>query len=434
MSTFNDLAVELQMAIWQFVLPYRGIHWVEIEGHPRDAPDVRETIRFTRQRCTDGNLPETLRDLWRLPLCDEQRKRNLEEHQFEGSRSHSGRFFQKLFPVTPSVYGAAGPANEHGDSQGAIHVAEEVAHTRRCRDLSTYTQVTTLLSTYRLSRSVALEYIHKFYPYSWWMYRSKGLNFRPRPLGLWEAQYLDCSEPDLGSPHFNLVPVIRTPLDLVVLRLHDQHGRATPLLHESLYQLSPDACVHGIIFPWFDRVAIEWHPRWATPGPDGGEQFCAAKVQAAITLMHSSADLTTMLYWLVDGVPRPNWKRDYPPVVPLVFEWFTASYCQRTYRNYRTTDNQMMDKNIQAAFLADCNLDIEFEANGRRYYVVFVVIAWNRWRRLPVTFMSIVDGPFIGGETIWPETIRAPARFVYDMVQSMSNSWRISFILSWEPI
>ncbi|KAJ4394903.1 hypothetical protein N0V93_004123 [Gnomoniopsis smithogilvyi] len=425
MATFNDLAIELQLAIWQFVLPYRGIHWVEIEGLPHEASYLKDTIRFTRQRCPDGKFPETLTDFWELPMCDEHRARFRAENQWDTKRR--GVFFQKLLPVTPSVWGEAGPAGERADSGLAERFTEELEYTRRCRQLSTYTQVTTLLSTCHLSRTVALEYAQE---YLLSIYRSKGLLYRPRSLNLWEAQYLGNREPDFDTYHFNLVPVIRQQQDLVVLRLHDVHGRATPLLHDGLYQFSPESHVHGGVFPWIERVGIEWHPRWATPGPDGREQFQAAKVQAMLKLMHAWCINSTLLYWLVDGVPRPNWERDYHPVVPYLFNKFTTQYTKRSLRDFTG-----MDEETRAKLAADCGLNIEFEANGRRYYLVFVVIHWDRWVRLPDTFMSIVDGPFIYGETNWPEAVRAPARYPLNPADPPSlGPWKLSFILSWEPV
>lgn len=418
------------MAIWQLVLPYRGMHWVEIEGLAHEAPYVRDSIRFTRHRCPDGNLPETLKDFWSLPKCDEHQARY-------DAYNNPGLFFQYLVPVVPSVWGAAGPQKEHGDGDLAEQVAEEVAYARRCRQLSTYNQVTTLLSTCRLSRTIALEYIQKYYPHLCYVYRSKGLLHRPRSLDLWEAQYLGFNEPDYGPPHWNLVPVIRAPLDLIVLRLHDRHGRATPMLRQSLYQFSPEPRDHPGVskFPFFNLVAIEWHPRWAAPGPDGRDQFLAANVRAVMRLMHSCSSQGTILYWLVDGVPRPNWKRDYPEEVRLAFEMWMARFTKAVFRNQKG-----MDEDTKAAFLVDCDLNLEFEANGRRYYVVFVVIPWHRWPALrPGYKAKNVAGPFAVGEAIWPETLRAPARFAYDMLtdedlDSLGTHRHMSLILSWEPI
>jgi hypothetical protein len=49
MAIFNDLAIELQEAIWELVLPTsRGVHWIEVEGIPQEPEYVRESIRITQ--------------------------------------------------------------------------------------------------------------------------------------------------------------------------------------------------------------------------------------------------------------------------------------------------------------------------------------------------------------------------------------------------
>lgn len=433
MPTFNDLAIELQEATWKFVLPYRGIHWVEIEGLVHDAPYVRDSIRFTRQSYPDGKLPEvSINDFWSLPKCEEQLARFMATRKPHGNGRCPGLFFQSLVPVVPSVWGAAGPGGQHGDGEMTAQLADEVTYTRRCRQLSTYTQVAALLGTCRLSRDIALGYVEKYSPYLWHIYRSKGLLYRPRHLHVWESQYPNetSNGPDYGPPHTSLVPTIRSPLDLVVLRLHDSHGRATPMLHQGAFQFPPESITSPGVFPWFDRVGIEWHPRWA----DERDQFRAANVQSILGLMDSHSNMSTMLHWLVDGIPRPNWKRDYPRVVPAAFEAWMGHYY---YQVHRFQSN--MDESTKAAFLADCNLDLEFEANGRRYYVVFVVIPWKQWGNLGADVESSIEGPFLGGEAIWPEKLRAPARFAYDMLTnwdlySLCTNTHMSFILGWEPV
>lgn len=437
MAIFNDLAVELQTAIWQLVLPYRGVHWVEIEGPVHDAPYVRDSIRFVRESYPDGKLPECSIQRfwgWSLPKCEGQRARYRaarEARQDPKSAPCPGLFFLNLVPVVPSVWGEAGPGDEYGDGETSEELAEEVAYTRRCRQLSTYTQVAALLQTCFLSRHIALEYTEKYLPNVWRICRSKGLLHRPRPLDVWEAQYRDenSNGPDYGSPHTGLVPMVRSPLDLVVLRLHDSHGRATPLLRQAPLQFPPES--PGSLFPFFHRVAIEWHPRWA----EEREEFRSANVQSIFGLMSPDQHESTMLYWLVDGVPRPNWKRDYPRQVPVAFQVymdFHHSKCKEFQSQYNMEDATM------DTFLAGCDLDLEFEANGRRYYVVFVVIPWDRWG-LGAKVDSIIEGPFLGGEAIWPEKLRPAARFAFDMLndrslKSLMTCRLVSYILSWEPI
>ena len=45
MAIFNDLAVELQEAIWELALPTsRGVHWIEVEGIPQD-PEMSHNLQ-----------------------------------------------------------------------------------------------------------------------------------------------------------------------------------------------------------------------------------------------------------------------------------------------------------------------------------------------------------------------------------------------------
>lgn len=431
MATFNDLATELQIAIWQLVLPYRGIHWIEMEGRPHDAAYVRDSIRFVHQ--SYGGVPEVSRwEVSHLKKCKEQQARFMsKKFTKEGCPS---MFFQYVEVVVPSVWGAAGPGDEHGDSEMTEQqLAEELADTRRCRQLSTYTQVTALLATCRLSREIALEYILKPCPWGWLIHRSKGPLYRPRPLHVWEEQYANenSNGPDCHHRHIPLVPTIRSALDLVVLRLHDSHGRPTPLLRQGGFQFQPELRYVNNGFPFFDRLAIEWHPRWA----DEKDQFRADLVENITGLMHRYSIDSTMLYWLVDGVPRPNWKRDYPEIVPKAFNTWMRRW------NWHVHQHQDdMDEATKARFLADCDLDLEFEANGRRYYVVFVVIrGYHSALTDAGIYPSNLELPLIGGEAIWPEKLRAPARFAHDILNDydLCYLWthrQISFILSWEPI
>lgn len=435
MLAFTDLAIELQIAIWQYVLPHRGIHWLEFEGRAHEAPYVRDTLRFTRHRFPDGNLPEHLQEFRRSPMSNEHRARYEAERE-KTVRQWHGPFFQYTKPVTPSVWGQEGPDKEYSDGDLPEEVAEEVAYTRRCRQLSSYTQVATLLTTCHLSRTIALEYIQRSQPHMWHIYRSKGLLHRPRSLDLWEAQYRDANEPDHGLAHVQLVPVVRYTMDLVVLRLHDQHGRPTPMLRQGPVQFSPEDWTIQVL-PCVTRIALEWHPRWATPGPDGRDQFCVDKVRAFIELMHPYCVNGLLLYWIVDGIPRPNWERDYHPGVPFLFKRWMTHHNEEPLGGYGKSD-----EDVKATILSNCDLDLEFEANGRRYYVVFVVIVWRRWRGFPPKYHEIMDGPFIGakcgGEAVWPEALRAPARFAYEMMTggegSLEDRWRGSCILSWEPL
>ncbi|KAL1603298.1 hypothetical protein SLS59_004394 [Nothophoma quercina] len=64
MAIFNDLAIELQEAIWELVLPAsRGVHWVEVEGIPHDPEFIRDSIRLTQWHKFD-RIPKTHSDVF----------------------------------------------------------------------------------------------------------------------------------------------------------------------------------------------------------------------------------------------------------------------------------------------------------------------------------------------------------------------------------
>lgn len=68
MAIFNDLAVELQEAIWELVLPTsRGVHWIEVEGIPHDPEFIRDIIRMI-QACKFDRIPETNREVSHIRL------------------------------------------------------------------------------------------------------------------------------------------------------------------------------------------------------------------------------------------------------------------------------------------------------------------------------------------------------------------------------
>lgn len=440
MAKFNDLATELQIAIWELVLPYRGMHWVEIEGFAHEASYVRDSLRITRDYGFGDNVPEALHDLWFLEWSEEQMERRRQKSHAD---DYSGSFFRKLVPVVPAVWGRPGPGidQHHLVDGGTSEIAKEVAYTRRCRQLSVYTLVTTLLSTCHLSRAIAIEYILRHHHYSYYVYRSMGALHRPRPLEVWEEQYRNVDDTDPGPQTglWKLIPQIHNPLDLVVFRLHDSEGRATSTLRLGPWQFHPESVCHQYTFAWFDRVALEWHPRWAEPGPDGSDQFCAGNVAAIMNVMSDHSTGSTMLYWLVDGIPKPNWDHDYPKVVGSTFRYWNARWRHMTHRW------SLADRDTFKRCLADATLeDLEFNANGRRYYIVFVVIHWD-FPLNPRQYVedtspgTSIEGPFLGGEEIWPEKLRAPAKFAHEMLSreelnTLSTNLRMSFILSWEPV
>lgn len=158
MATFNDLAVELQEAIWTLVLPTRGVHWIEVEGIPHEPAYLRESIRMTQWHQDHfGHIPETYDDAWERQEHPEYYDRAMAKHV---KGDDSGAFFRRLFTTVPALLGCGGLADPDcaapgGHTQLPGDLADEVAYMRRCRQLSTYTQIATMLSTCRLSRVVA---------------------------------------------------------------------------------------------------------------------------------------------------------------------------------------------------------------------------------------------------------------------------------------
>lgn len=142
--------------------------------------------------------------------------------------------------------------------------------------------------------------------------------YRPRQMEVWETQYSGGVSPPVSLLHTSwqlLRPRIHT-LDRVVLRLHNRQGQATSLLKHSPWQYVTEKPYQNPTFACFDRVGLEWHPSWGTVSGRG--ELRVGNVRAFINTMQGS-HLPAALYWLVDGVPRPNWKRDYPAVVQKIF-------------------------------------------------------------------------------------------------------------------
>jgi hypothetical protein len=143
MAKFDDLAVELQEAIWELVLPAsssRGVHWVEVEGIPHDPEYIRDSIRITQWYKFDC-MPETFKDVYY------SRQEHPEFRRRAGMiKEESSAFFRQLLTTVPAVLGRSG---SDGDEEQQCDQVDEIAYTRRCRQLSTYYQVATLLSICR---------------------------------------------------------------------------------------------------------------------------------------------------------------------------------------------------------------------------------------------------------------------------------------------
>lgn len=428
MAVFNDLAIELQEAIWKLVLPAsRGVHWIEVEGIPHDPDFIRDSIRMTQGYRFD-RMPETHSD-----VADIRRENPEFLRRANADTQESSPFFRHLLTTVPAVFGQS----ELDDSKELqSELADEIAYTYRCRQLSTYYLITTLLSLCRLSRNIAKRYIRDNRKCSWRIRRSMGSLYRPRPMDVWEAQYSGDKSPPASRDHSSwqlLRPGVHT-LDLVVFRLHDSQGRATPLLRHAPWQYWIERAMHGTTFACFDRVGLEWHPSWGTAGGRG--ELRSGNVHAFIRQMQGSHFPAT-LYWLVDGVPRPDWRRDCPAVVRDIFAGRMAEDKEDVLTHLDR--HWKLSPGDQAALLADHHLGQEFEANGRRYYIVFVAFReflWEERDRLDKAGLGW-SGPFPGSAAMWPEALREPVRLAYDVCREGSNLGTykdFSYILSWEPI
>lgn len=433
MAIFNDLAVELQEAIWELVLPTsRGVHWIEIEGIPQDPEFIRDSIRMT-QACKFDRMPETDADV------SYGRQFNPEfEKRYEAAHESSA-FFRFLLTTVPAAIGQS-DSTRSGNLESEL--ADEIAYTNRCRRLSTYSQIATLLSLCRLSRFTALRYIRTNRKCSWPIRRSKGSLYRPRSMEEWETQYnaninsSSPSNPVVSVRHSSwqlLRPRIHT-LDLVVLRLHNSQGQATSLLKHGPWQYHIEQSMHGTTFGCFDRIALEWHPSWGTVGGRG--ELRPGNVQAIVQQM-SRQHFPATLYWLVDGVTRPNWKQDHPAVVRKIFANRIAANKGDVIGHLNR--HWHLDHSDCKTLLSDQGLDQEFEANGRRYYIVFVVSGFGEKEQEQLNKAGLGwRGPFPGSASMWPQELVEPVRLAYDIshdgYRNLATYKALSIILSWEPI
>ena len=153
MARFSDLPVELQTAIWTMVLPPRGgVHWVEFEGLPLAPHLIKETLRWTKELFNDRepNVREYNDAEW-----------SREDYvKFCNFLNHSTPFFKHLYTIVPSVYGKSRVRQDEITQD----IQDEIAATRRCRLLSTYSQIATLLSTCLTSRLAVSDYLRNRVP------------------------------------------------------------------------------------------------------------------------------------------------------------------------------------------------------------------------------------------------------------------------------
>jgi len=418
MARFSDLPFELQTDIWNLALPHQGgIHWVEFEGFPHPSHVINKSLQWNHDLFDDKEPDNHKHSITQY--------HNREYNNYCHDLNQSSLFFQYLYPIAPSVYGKSTGLQKDEPTQDVL---DEIVATKRCRQLSTYTQVATLLSTCQTSRITALAYLEKMiYNAAYPVYRGAGPMHRPRPLSTWKQQYQNIET--VPEQVDSLVPTICGTLDLVIYRLHTASGYPKEVLKHVLYQMTP--CLRGeAVIPIFNRVGIEWHPLWATP--KGRKELCEGAVTDIVSLGGNRTSVSTQLYWLVDGVPRPQWDK-YPPAIPAAFVRVIERRKKDLFKYWQ------MDKAWKDRLLKHHDLHQEFEANGRRYYVVFVLTNWTSDYSLEESFRDpdvSWDGPFPGGKDLWPEALHNLVPVAHQIQQS-TNLWTdsyCSYVLSWEPI
>jgi hypothetical protein len=432
MAKFSDLAVELQNEIWTLVLPHRGgVHWIEFEGQPLSAAIIHKTFERVRD-IFDNKEPEDVGDIFRATTVHEAFGDYLREKRRRGDRRTP--FFQSLYTIVPALWGSSRGNNwsDIHDSNAKKSLEDEIEYCRRCRRLSTYTQITTLLSTCRISRLIAQYCLYKMIPDGAWpIFRGMGPMYRPRHLNIWKRQYQDTrTAPDSFDKPQLLIPCIYASMDLTVFRMHDVSGYSTTTVKHACYQMNSENCQSSGVIDFFRRVGIEWNPFWATP--EGREAFGAQYVRNAILLMNNVCQIRTQLYWLVDGIARPKWDQ-YPPAIPAAFSRVIETRRPSLLRGWD------MGEEGRSRLLQHHDLRQEFEANGRRYYVVFVIARWSTELEsyIEKSYLDPTlnwDGIFPGGENLWPASLHDPARFAFDHHEDLGAGSLCSYILSWEPI
>jgi hypothetical protein len=151
MAVFNDLAIELQEAIWELVLPTsRGVHWIEVEGIPQAPEFIRDSIRMTQWH-RFHRMPEMYSD-----ICLHQRRNPKFGTRAFTAQKELSSFFCYLLTTVPAVFRRL----ELDDSKGLkCELADEIVYTSRCRQLLTYYQIVTLLLLCWLLRIIAQRYV-----------------------------------------------------------------------------------------------------------------------------------------------------------------------------------------------------------------------------------------------------------------------------------
>jgi hypothetical protein len=165
MPHFSDLPFELQTGVWNLVLPHQGgVHWVEFEGFPHPSHIIKKSLQWAHDLFDDKE-----------PDNRENSVAQWDNHEYRDycyDLDQSSQFFQYLYAIVPSVYGSSKRLPGEVLTQDVL---DEIVATQRCRQLSTYTQVATVLLTCQISRLVALDYLRKMISdVAWPLYRGSG--------------------------------------------------------------------------------------------------------------------------------------------------------------------------------------------------------------------------------------------------------------------
>ncbi|EPE30154.1 hypothetical protein GLAREA_12877 [Glarea lozoyensis ATCC 20868] len=442
MAIFDELATELQESIWELVLPpYGGIHWVDIEGFPRSTEAIRETLDRVSFHFNDVE-----RSCLSYCICDNSPK----EHKIysnyvygkKGRGDFSTPYFEDLYPIVPSVLGRAESADLLFDHENA----KEIIDVRRCRQLSTYTQITSLLSTCTSSRRSTLRWLNRTVPGGQWrLFRGEGAMCRPRPLSIWKSQYQasGVTPPERQIRAEELGLGIFAASDLIIFRLHTASGHPTTTLKHSFFQLHVEWPKVPTMLPNFKRVGIEWNPVWATES--GWDAFYLDAVHS-INMLTSTIG-AKQFYWLVDGIPRPKWEQ-YPPCIPAAYNYLIdkseLGLMEQDQLNELRAGESLRDK-----FPEQHDLYHDLEANGRRYYVVFLFTNVSRFDTVE-GYDETKDSVFLetnfpsrdvcwkdlfpGGKDLWPEALYEPVEFANKAGFRLGAGSHCTYVLSWEPI
>ncbi|EPE35824.1 hypothetical protein GLAREA_05162 [Glarea lozoyensis ATCC 20868] len=441
MAIFDELPLELQESIWKLVIPsHGGIHWIDVEGFPRSTAAILRTLARVKHHFDDKERDSiSIRGPSPVVVDDWEYWCYVRDKVERGDPSTP--FFDHLYPIVPSVWGRAGPGPKELDI--IQDFSDEVAAVGRCRQLSTYTQISSLLSTCKSSRWTAFRWLEREIPGEQWrLFRGEGLMCRPRHLSVWKEQYQTSEPPEKQMEAEELVPGSFDDTDLVILRLHTTSGHLTTTMKHSFFQLNTEDVVkQPSMIPNFKRAGIEWNPVWAT---EGGVDICN------ISAFESANRLTAMygaehFYWLIDGIPRPQWEQ-YPSCIPAAYS-FLIDTSDLKYDDYNTVNRLKPGELIRAPGQHDLYHDLE--ANGRRYYIVFMFTNHGKFDSVD-GYDAEIKGTFLqtnfpdprvcwadlfpGGKDLWPKALHDPVEFADKHYLSVAAGRSGTYFLSWEPI